>query len=150
MPEYEFLVSPIRHIHSEGTPYTAQLAASERGFSFFSVQGLRFSLLELVDLGMEIIVFRDSVGYRFKDLSEKTFGNKKVFTLPPIQTVKVHALHQETGLRIRTCHVCRKRNFLFVWGRHLSTICPRFAIIGLLNTNRMGGRRSGQTYHKRN
>lgn len=61
IPEYEFLLSPINHmrkmVNEKEIQYTTQLAISERNFSFLSVQMLRLLLSELVDLGMEIVVF---------------------------------------------------------------------------------------------
>lgn len=79
IPEYEFLLSPINHIrkivNEKEIPYTSQLAVSERNFSFLSVQTLRFLLSELVDLGMEIIVFRNNEGCAFKDYAT-SFWNK--------------------------------------------------------------------------
>lgn len=71
IPEYEFLLAPISHtckVHnSEVIPYDAQSAISDHSFNFCSVQLLRVILNQLVDLGMEIIVFRGAYGYRFKD-----------------------------------------------------------------------------------
>lgn len=69
--EYEFLLSPIKHfckeINEKQIRYNSQLAISEHDFSFLSVQTLRSLLSELVDLGMEIIVFRNDRGYSFRD-----------------------------------------------------------------------------------
>ncbi len=80
IPEYEFLLSPINHmrkiVNEKEIQYTSQLAISERDFSFLSVQMLRFLLSELVDLGMEIIVFRNDSGYAFKDYATN-FWHKK-------------------------------------------------------------------------
>ena len=80
IPEYEFLLSPINHmrkiVNEKNIQYTSQLAISEHDFSFLSVQVLRFLLSELVDLGMEITVFRNESGYAFKDYAAN-FWNKK-------------------------------------------------------------------------
>ena len=71
IPEYEFLLSPVNHmrkrVNEKEIRYTSQLAISEHDFSFLSVRLLRFLLFELVDLGMEIVVFRNNKGYAFKD-----------------------------------------------------------------------------------
>lgn len=63
-------------VNEKEIQYTSQLAISERSFSFLSVQMLRALLFELVDLGMEIIVFRNNDGYGFKDYVAN-FWNKK-------------------------------------------------------------------------
>lgn len=80
IPEYEFLLSPINHmrkmVNEKEIQYTSQIAISERDFSFLSVQMLRFLLSELVDLGMEIVVFRNDSGYAFKDYAAN-FWHKK-------------------------------------------------------------------------
>lgn len=79
IPEYEFLLSPINHlckeINSKQIKYNSQLAISEHEFNYLSVQILRFILSELVDLGLDIIVFRNNSGYKFKDFVEN-FWNK--------------------------------------------------------------------------
>ena len=79
MPEYEFVLSPIKHlckeISSKQIKYNSQLAISERDFNYLSVRMLRFYLSELVNLGLDIIVFRNNDGYKFKDYAEK-FWNK--------------------------------------------------------------------------
>lgn len=79
IPEYEFVLSPIKHlckeISSKQIKYNSQLAISERDFNYLSVQMLRFYLSELVNLGLDIIVFRNNDGYKFKDYAEK-FWNK--------------------------------------------------------------------------
>ena len=79
IPEYEFVLSPIKHlckeISSKQIKYNSQLAISERDFKYLSVRMLRFYLSELVNLGLEIIVFRNNYGYKFKDYAEK-FWNK--------------------------------------------------------------------------
>lgn len=83
IPEYEFLLSPINHmrkiVNEKEIQYTSQLAISEHDFSFLSVRMLRFLLSKLVDLGMEIIVFRNDNGYAFKDFGIKNliYKNKK-------------------------------------------------------------------------
>lgn len=80
IPEYEFVLAPINHlckdINSERVNYNSQLAISEHGFNYLSVQMLRFILSELVDLGLDITVFRNNNGYKFKDYVEN-FWNKK-------------------------------------------------------------------------
>jgi len=87
IPEYEFLLSPITHtrkmVNEKEIHYTSQLAISEHDFSFLSVQMLRYTLSELVDLGMEIIVFRDNNGYAFKDYAEK-FWHKAESGVPGV------------------------------------------------------------------
>lgn len=79
IPEYEFVLSPIKHLYKEISSkqikYNSQLAISERDFKYLSVRMLRFYLSELVNLGLDIIVFRNNYGYKFKDYAEK-FWNK--------------------------------------------------------------------------
>ena len=79
IPEYEFVLSPIKHlckeINSKQIKYNSQLAISEHEFNYLSVQTLRFILSELVDLGLDIIAFRNNYGYKFKDYA-KNFWNK--------------------------------------------------------------------------
>lgn len=79
IPEYEFVLSPIKHlckeINSKQIKYNSQLAIFEHEFNYLSVQMLRFILSELVDLGLDIIVFRKNYGYNFKDYAEN-FWNK--------------------------------------------------------------------------
>lgn len=71
IPEYAFLLAPIHHmskeIDSKRVKYTSQLAVFEKNFRYLSVQVLRHLLYELVDLGLDIIVFRGCYGYGFKD-----------------------------------------------------------------------------------
>lgn len=75
IPEYEFLLAPINHmckvIDKKNIKYNTQIAVSEKDFSCLPVQLFRLVLSELVDLGMEIIVFRNAYGYSFKDYVEK-------------------------------------------------------------------------------
>lgn len=82
IPEYEFVLSPIKHmckeINSKQIKYNSQLAISEHEFKYLSVQTLRFILSELVELGLDIIVFRNNYGYKFKDYA-KNFWNKSSF-----------------------------------------------------------------------
>lgn len=79
IPEYEFILSPIKHlckeINSKQIKYNSQLAISEHQFDYLSVQMLRAILSELVRLGLDIVVFRDNYGYRFNDYVE-IFWNK--------------------------------------------------------------------------
>lgn len=75
IPEYEFLLSPIRHIHKNGIHYTAQSVVREHDFSYLSAEVLRYSLSQLVDCGMKIVVFKASAGYRFEDF-RKNFWSK--------------------------------------------------------------------------
>lgn len=79
IPEYEFVLAPIhnlcKEINSKKVNYTSQLAISEHEFKYLSVQMLRFILSELVDSGLDIIVFRNNIGYKFKDYV-KNFWNK--------------------------------------------------------------------------
>ena len=74
IPEYEFILSPIKHlckeINSKQIKYNSQLAISEHQFDYLSVQMLRVILSELVRLGLDIVVFRDNHGYRFNDYVE--------------------------------------------------------------------------------
>lgn len=62
IPEYEFVLSPIKHlckeINSKQIKYNSQLAISEHDFYYLSVRMLRFYLSELVSLGLDIIIFR--------------------------------------------------------------------------------------------
>lgn len=78
--EYEFLLSPINHMCKEANEkqirYNSQLAISEKDFSFLSVQILRVVLSQLVNLGMEIIVFRNDKGYSFKDYAAHFWHNR--------------------------------------------------------------------------
>ena len=79
IPEYEFILSPIKHlckeVNSKQIKYNSQLAISEHQFDYLSVQMLRVILSELVRLGLDIVVFRDNYGYRFNDYV-KIFWNK--------------------------------------------------------------------------
>ena len=79
IPEYEFILSPIKHlckeINSKQIKYNSQLAISEHQFDYLSVQMLRAILSELVSLGLDIVVFRNNYGYKFKDYAEN-FWNK--------------------------------------------------------------------------
>lgn len=79
IPEYEFILSPIKHlckeINSKQIKYNSQLAISEYQFDYLSVQMLRVILSELVRLGLDLVVFRDNYGYRFNDYVE-IFWNK--------------------------------------------------------------------------
>lgn len=79
IPEYEFVIAPITHlckeINSKQIKYSSQLAISEREFNYLSVRRLRFILSELVDLGLDITVFRNNNGYKFNDYV-KNFWNK--------------------------------------------------------------------------
>lgn len=74
IPEYEFALSPIKHlckkINSRQIKYDSQLAISEQEFNYLSVRILRFFLSELVSSGLDIIVFRNNNGYKFKDYAE--------------------------------------------------------------------------------
>lgn len=75
IPEYEFLLAPINHlrkkVNSTWIKYNSQLAISEHEFSYLSVQVFRFILSQLVDLGLDIIVFRNNYGYSFNDYVKK-------------------------------------------------------------------------------
>ena len=79
IPEYEFILSPIKHlckeINSKQIKYNSQLAISEHQFDYLSVHMLRAILSELVSLGLDIVVFRNNYGYKFKDYAEN-FWNK--------------------------------------------------------------------------
>lgn len=81
IPEYEFLLYPIKHmckmVNEKKILYTSRLAVNKRNFLFLSVEELRCLLSKLVDLGMEIIVFRDNSGYSFKDYATN-FWYKKI------------------------------------------------------------------------
>lgn len=75
IPEYEFVLSPIKHlykeINSKKITYNSQLAISEHEFDYLSVQMLRVILSDLVSLGLDIIVFRNNYGYKFKNYAER-------------------------------------------------------------------------------
>ena len=79
IPEYEFVLSPIKHLYKEMNSkkikYNSQLAISEYEFNYISIQMLRLILSELVSLGLDIIVFRNNYGYKFKDYAT-SFWNK--------------------------------------------------------------------------
>lgn len=79
IPEYEFVLSPIKHlckeINSKQIKYNSQLAISEHEFNYLSVQRLRSILSELVSLGLDIIVFRNNNRYKFKNYAEN-FWNR--------------------------------------------------------------------------
>lgn len=79
IPEYEFILLPIKHIvkeiNSKPIKYNSDLAIFEHDFSYLSVQILRAILFELVKLGLDIIVFRNNIGYKFEDYAKK-FWNK--------------------------------------------------------------------------
>ena len=74
IPEYEFLLSPIKHlckeINSKKINYNSQLAISEHEFNYLSVYGLRAILSELVNSGLDIYVFKRNYGYMFKDYAK--------------------------------------------------------------------------------
>lgn len=78
IPEYEFVLAPIKHLSkkfdSKQIQYNSQLAIYEHEFNYLSVQMLRFVLSELVELGLDLIVFRNNYGYMFKDYA-KNFWN---------------------------------------------------------------------------
>lgn len=80
IPEYEFVLAPVKHmckrINSSEVTYSSQLAISERGFNFLPIQWFRIMLSELVDLGLDIIVFRNHEGYMFNDYVD-IFWNRK-------------------------------------------------------------------------
>lgn len=75
IPEYEFVLSPIQHLYKEVNSkrirYDSHSALNEHGFKFLSVRMLRVILDDLVDLGLDIVVFRGNCGYAFKDYAEK-------------------------------------------------------------------------------
>lgn len=81
IPEYEFLLAPINHMcktnDKKNIKYNTQMAVSEKDFSCLPVQMFRLVLSELVDLGMEILVFRDAYGYSFKDYAEKFWSKRE-------------------------------------------------------------------------
>ena len=72
------ILAPIKHlskkIDSKQIQYNSQLAIYEHEFNYLSVQMLRFVLSELVELGLDLIVFRNNYGYMFKDYA-KNFWN---------------------------------------------------------------------------
>lgn len=80
IPEYEFLTAPIKHIVSGSeddiTKYNAMIAVSKKDFKYFDKGILRVILAFLVENGVDIIVFRDSKGYKFEDYA-KIFWNKE-------------------------------------------------------------------------
>lgn len=71
IPEYEFLTAPISHIvkskDSDIVRYNALMAVSDKNFVVLDKGILRAIISELVEKGMDIIVFKDSLGYRFQD-----------------------------------------------------------------------------------
>lgn len=73
--EYEFLTAPISHIvKSSDTDlirYSALSALADKDFRSLDKRTLRYVISELVGKGVDIMVFRDSVGYRFEDYREK-------------------------------------------------------------------------------
>lgn len=80
IPEYKFLLAPITHMRKEsdmgGISYTAQMAVKEKNFPFLPVEVLRKVLDDLVQLGLEIVVFRNSAGYSFENYKRNFWGNR--------------------------------------------------------------------------
>lgn len=80
IPEYKFLLAPIEHTYQEDNEsiihYNAELAISKKDYCYLSVSGLRAVLSDLVDLGLEVIVFKDSNGYPFKTFAD-SFWTKR-------------------------------------------------------------------------
>ena len=74
IPEYKFLLAPIKHmkkeIGEETILYDSKMAIQDKKFIFLSVQILRIIIDDLVKKGLDIIVFRDDKGYRFTDYKE--------------------------------------------------------------------------------
>ena len=77
--EYEFVLAPVRHmcknVDSQVVAYSSQSAIADRKFKFLSVQDLRCKLFELVNLGLEIKVFKNNEGIDFQNYAEQ-FWNK--------------------------------------------------------------------------
>lgn len=75
IPEYEFVLSPIKHMYkdidSKQIKYNSQIVIAEREFKYLSIQNLRAILYELVSMGLDIIVFRNSYGYKFMDYAKQ-------------------------------------------------------------------------------
>lgn len=71
IPEYKFLLAPIKHMKKEtegrSILYDSKMAIQDKKFIFLSVQILRIIVDDLVKKGLDIIVFRDNKGYRFTD-----------------------------------------------------------------------------------
>ena len=79
IPEYKFLLAPIKHmkkeIEGETILYDSKMAIQDKKNIFLSVQILRIIIDDLVKKGLDIIVFRDDKGYRFIDY-KKIFWTK--------------------------------------------------------------------------
>lgn len=74
--EYEFLLSYIQHMVDEnGLKFTPERAIDNKSFSFIDKKYIRATLSHLVDLGVDIVVFKGSAGYLFKDY-QKQFWSK--------------------------------------------------------------------------
>jgi Holliday junction resolvase len=68
IPEYNFLLSPIGHmLKGDSNTYNIFSAVKQKDFPFVNVSYVRFVLSELSRLGVNILVFRGSEGYRFED-----------------------------------------------------------------------------------
>lgn len=71
IPEYEFLIAPLGHLYKrvdgDMVRYTPQSAVAEKNFIHPDKLMLRFIISDLVAKGMNIQVFKDSIGYRFED-----------------------------------------------------------------------------------
>lgn len=80
IPEYKFLLAPITHMKKEidgkEIYYNPKMAIQEKNFTFLSVQSLRVIMCDLVEKGLDIIVFRDDKGYPFEEY-RKSFWTKK-------------------------------------------------------------------------
>ena len=74
IPEYEFLLAPIKHIVSDidgcQLGYDSMRAVADKDFQYLDVRLLRAYLIELSELGMDITVFRNSNGYRIEDYKD--------------------------------------------------------------------------------
>ena len=75
IPEYEFLLAPISHIvkssDTDQIRYSALSAVADKDFRSLDKRMLRFVISELAEKGVDIMVFKDSLGYRFEDYREK-------------------------------------------------------------------------------
>ena len=71
IPEYEFLLAPIKKIvkdiNGEKIGYDAIKAVADKDFQYLNVGILRMCMTELNELGMDIVVFKKDKGYNMND-----------------------------------------------------------------------------------
>ena len=79
--EYQFLLSAIEHtIIPENfgrKTYTADIVVTEENLFYLPVQVLRYTLLELVKLGMNISIFKNNDGFELSEYAKNYWGKSK-------------------------------------------------------------------------